>query len=95
MRLLIVTNRLPITVVQTYGEFSFESSPGGLSTGLTSFLAAGAAGMEYVWIGWPGATLIGDVEQIKAKIYADHRAYPVFLSEEDMELFSTFSMKRV
>jgi len=87
VRLLIVTNRLPITVVQKDGEFSYTASPGGLSTGLTSYLTAQPSGMEYVWIGWPGSTLQGDVEQIKAKLYADHRAYPVFLSEEDMEMF--------
>ena len=49
-RILIVSNRLPISVRRSGGHLSVEASAGGLATGL-----AGVHGnAESVWIGWPG-----------------------------------------
>jgi len=38
MRLVIVSNRLPVTIARNGDEFSFEESVGGLATGLSSYL---------------------------------------------------------
>ena len=44
MRLVIVSNRLPFTVVKEDGGLQFKVSSGGLTTGLWSYLERGAAG---------------------------------------------------
>ena len=49
-RLLIVSNRLPVTVHRRRGQLQFEQSAGGLATGLSSFYRA----YDALWIGWPG-----------------------------------------
>ncbi len=85
-RLLIVSNRLPITVGKPKkGEgLKFHTSVGGLSTGISSFYKSYNA----AWIGWPGITLekINNKEQ---KEISEHLAkdscYPVFLNQHDIE----------
>src|SRR4051812_9232052 len=86
MRLVIVSNRLPFTVSLEDGKSRFEASSGGLTTGLWSYLekSCGASGepFDYLWLGWPGATIesnhIPEVEAYGQRF----RAAPVFLSEE-------------
>jgi trehalose 6-phosphate synthase/phosphatase len=51
-RLLLVSNRLPITVKTGPGGLVVERSPGGLATGLAGLHSRTAS----VWIGWPGDT---------------------------------------
>ena len=46
MRLVILSNRLPFTVVNEDGGPQFKVSSGGLTTGLWSYLERGAAGSE-------------------------------------------------
>lgn len=93
MRLLIVSNRLPITIAEENGEPSFQESVGGLVSGLSAYLdslrsSSFTAGAEYVWIGWPGVTVeeAGRAE-LQDKLYREHNAFPVFMSEEEMENF--------
>ena len=61
MRLVIVSNRLPFTVSVEDGKPKFESSSGGLTTGLWSYLekSRGSSGepFDYLWLGWPGADI--------------------------------------
>jgi trehalose 6-phosphate synthase/phosphatase len=49
-RILLVSNRLPVTVRQSAGELSVERSTGGLATGLSGLHDHA----ESLWIGWPG-----------------------------------------
>lgn len=89
MRLLIVSNRLPITVLDE-GELKFKESVGGLVTGLKAYLDSKGAqsSVDYTWIGWPGATIKDqNKERLRSKIYSDLHAYPVFLSEASMDKF--------
>ncbi|HUF35098.1 MAG TPA: bifunctional alpha,alpha-trehalose-phosphate synthase (UDP-forming)/trehalose-phosphatase [Gemmatimonadales bacterium] len=51
-RLLIVANRLPVTVQVRDGEVEVERSPGGLATGLLRPHEQS----DGLWIGWAGAT---------------------------------------
>jgi trehalose 6-phosphate synthase/phosphatase len=90
MRLVIVSNRLPFTVSLEDGKPRFESSSGGLTTGLSSYLEKSRGAGEpfdYLWLGWPGATIesnrIPEVEAYGQRF----RAAPVFLSEESAERF--------
>jgi len=51
-RVLIVSNRLPITVRAGAEGVVVERSSGGLATGLKSVHEDGGG----AWIGWPGST---------------------------------------
>ncbi|MCL5075129.1 MAG: bifunctional alpha,alpha-trehalose-phosphate synthase (UDP-forming)/trehalose-phosphatase [Chloroflexi bacterium] len=90
MRLLIVSNRLPITVTEKDGKLRFQQSPGGLVSGLSAYLdslkSSPFAKLEHLWIGWPGIA-VEDKEKLRLKAPAQFHAYPVFLSEEAMERF--------
>ncbi len=92
MRLVIVSNRLPFTVVNEDGGPKFNVSSGGLTTGLWSYLERGAAGSEerpeFVWLGWPGATVAPEDEPaVKAYAEKEFKARPVFLPQENMDRF--------
>ncbi len=52
-RLLIVSNRLPVTILDSEGTFTLEPSSGGLATGVRG--AHDPA--RDLWFGWPGAGL--------------------------------------
>jgi trehalose 6-phosphate synthase/phosphatase len=91
MRLLIVSNRLPITVLDE-GDLKFKESVGGLVSGLKAYLdlrgGQSDTSLDYTWVGWPGATIKEqNRELVKSKIYSDLHAYPVFLSEAAMDKF--------
>ena len=49
-RLLIASNRLPVTVEPEGEEFKLSLSAGGLATGLRGICGQ----REVLWIGWPG-----------------------------------------
>ena len=90
MRLLIVSNRLPVSVSKNDGEYTFEKSAGGLVSGLSDFL--GALGKsasdidDYIWMGWPGMTIEKeDEELVRSKVQKDYKASPVFLSQKLMD----------
>ena len=92
MRLLVVSNRLPITVVKEGGNLTFQKSAGGLVSGLSAYLGSlkdsSFTTSEYMWIGWPGITVEDKKkEEVELKALTDFHAYPVFLSEEVMENF--------
>jgi len=92
MRLVIVSNRLPFTVAFQEGAPQFRDSSGGLVTGLWSYLerhnAAATKPLEYVWMGWPGATIPPEHQgRVTEMGRAKYRACPVYLTEESMERF--------
>jgi len=82
-RLLIVSNRLPISVEKRRGRLHFEPSIGGLATGLKSFYKS----YNGAWIGWPGINL-GKIKEekqdVEARLLAES-CRPVFLSQRDIE----------
>lgn len=50
-RLIVVSNRLPVTIVKDKnGEYTFSMSSGGL----VSALSGTKKKMSFTWIGWPG-----------------------------------------
>ncbi len=82
-RLLIVSNRLPVTVHRRRGQLHFEPSAGGLATGLSSFYRAYNA----LWIGWPGIDRKEggpNKDDVKEKLLAEN-CYPVFLSQKEVD----------
>lgn len=93
MRLVIVSNRLPFSVKQERGEFSIQPSDGGLASGMRTYLEVlGTSPSEFtdhIWIGWPGAAIEGAAERERLRRQArdDFNAYPVFLSDEQIDSF--------
>jgi len=82
-RLLIISNRLPVSVEKRKRGLRFEPSIGGLATGLRSFYKA----YNGTWIGWPGINLekIKEEEQdVEARLLSES-CCPVFLSQHDIE----------
>ena len=88
-RIIVVSNRLPFTVAESGGELEFTQSVGGVATGLRSCLTKlQHSENDYLWVGWPGSTIGGRLQQVlKERALAEHRAYPVFLTEEEIENF--------
>jgi trehalose 6-phosphate synthase/phosphatase len=93
-RLLIVSNRLPVTISQENGDTILRQSAGGLATGLKSFLKRQeklpAFGLKYLWVGWPGISVhdrdIKGKEVLKKRLQKLN-CWPVFLAEAEMENF--------
>jgi trehalose 6-phosphate synthase/phosphatase len=90
MRLLIVSNRLPVTLMRRKGGYEMEKSAGGLVSGLSDYLASlkdsPDGPREYLWVGWPGISVSQKNRQyIRQKIQNDFNASPVFLSERLMD----------
>ncbi|MDP3398205.1 MAG: bifunctional alpha,alpha-trehalose-phosphate synthase (UDP-forming)/trehalose-phosphatase [Bacteroidales bacterium] len=82
MKLIIISNRLPVKAIKTKGTFRFSRSEGGLTTGLDSL----DTDIERHWIGWPGvdAKNMEDKEIITQHLL-EKNFHPVFLSKKDIE----------
>ncbi|MEL9989991.1 MAG: bifunctional alpha,alpha-trehalose-phosphate synthase (UDP-forming)/trehalose-phosphatase [Thermoproteus sp.] len=91
MRLIVISNRLPVTVSVRDGEVSVRESVGGLATAMKTFLSATEGGKalgfdEVLWVGWPG--LAGD--PLDPKVAEKLRSMglePVALSEKEVKLY--------
>jgi trehalose 6-phosphate synthase/phosphatase len=83
-RLIIVTNRLPVRVIEKRDKIELLKSPGGLATGLDSLNIE----FEIHWIGWPGGKQRNQAYQKKvSKILKKKNIHPVFLSQEELNLY--------
>ena len=81
---IIVSNRLPVRIEKNEDHLSFLPSEGGLATGLGSIYKEG----DNIWLGWPGAVLENEAEEAHTlKELTAQSMYPVFLTEEDIELY--------
>jgi len=92
MRLLVVSNRLPVTIEEKEGKLQFQSSAGGLISGLSAYLdslrGSSLADTQHLWVGWPGITINEKVrEEVKSELVSRFQNYPVFISERDMASF--------
>ena len=92
MRVVVVSNRLPFSVSFKEGAPQFSESAGGLTTGLWSYLnrpaADGTEPPDFLWMGWPGASVPPEHEPAVQAYAAKHfKSAPVFLPEESMDRF--------
>jgi trehalose 6-phosphate synthase/phosphatase len=90
MRLIIISNRLPVSVSKKNREFEYEKSAGGLVSGLSDYLNSLGKSetdiKDYVWMGWPGMTIAKkDEEYVRKTVQKEYKASPVFLSQKLMD----------
>jgi len=83
-RLLIVSNRLPLTIQERKGDLHVEPSVGGLATGLSSWHKS----YPSIWIGWAGIgrKKIKGEKDIMARLLSEN-CHPVSLSQPDVEAY--------
>lgn len=95
-RLLIVSNRLPVSVVKRGKTLRIQPSVGGVATGISSLLQKPYKGL---WIGWPGIALekITAKEKNEIKKYLnENNLHPVFLSQSNIDnYYSGFCNKTI
>jgi trehalose 6-phosphate synthase/phosphatase len=84
-RLLIVSNRLPFTLLRREGKFDIKPSTGGVATGLAAVHKAS----DSLWVGWCGLSqerLRGHEDDIRRRL-AQKGCRSIFLSQYDVEDF--------
>lgn len=79
-RLLLVSNRLPITIKpKDDGQYDFSMSSGGLVTGLSGLSKT----TSFQWYGWPGLEVPeGDIEKVSEQLKEQYSAHPVFIDDD-------------
>lgn len=85
-RVIIVSNRLPVSVKKEDGKLVFSQSTGGVATGLASY----ANKPNNRWVGWPGLPSDDLTETEKQEISREmkrHNCLPVFLTRKQIEDF--------
>jgi trehalose 6-phosphate synthase/phosphatase len=86
-RIILVSNRLGVSVQRRKGRLELDQSMGGLATGLSSF----AAGQEKLWIGWSGLAadeLAPDESRaLEEELRIRYGSLSVSLSSEELNSF--------
>jgi trehalose 6-phosphate synthase/phosphatase len=80
---IIVSNRLPVKIVEENGEYLLSPSEGGLATGLGSVYKKG----NNIWIGWPGIEVPEERQQEVTEKLAELNLIPVFLTPDEINLY--------
>lgn len=86
-RVVIVSNRLPVSVKKVGGKLILSPSLGGLATGLASYIDDRRGS---IWIGWPGIAseeLNDQDKQVIAARLAKRSYIPVFLNRKQIDDF--------
>ena len=81
-RLIIVSNRLPITVREEGSKLEYLPSSGGLATGLRSIRGDVAA-----WVGWPGSVSKANQRVVSEGLPLTHGCIPVLLPDRLAERY--------
>ncbi|KAH6677198.1 glycosyl transferase [Halenospora varia] len=79
-RLLLVSNRLPITIKRSDdGTYAFSMSSGGLVTGLSGLSKT----TTFQWYGWPGLEVPeAEAKPLVKRLKDEYGAVPVFIEDE-------------
>lgn len=79
-RLLLVSNRLPITIkAKDDGEYDYTLSSGGLVTGLSGMTKT----TKFQWYGWPGLEVPEEnVAKVEGVLNKEYSATPVWVDNE-------------
>ena len=78
-RLLLVSNRLPITIKRSEdGGYNFSMSSGGLVSGLSGLSKT----TTFQWYGWPGLEIPDDeAGPVKQQLKEEYNAIPIFIDD--------------
>ena len=86
-RLILVSNRLPVTIDKRKGKYQFKPSVGGLATGLSAFHEK----LDSRWIGWCGITSnqlnAGKRRELDIVLNNQYHSIAVPLNRQDVQLF--------
>jgi len=79
-RLLLISNRLPITIKRSDdGQYTFSMSSGGLVTGLSGLSKT----TSFQWYGWPGLEVPeSEAGPMRQQLREKYNAIPVFVDDE-------------
>ena len=80
-RLLVIANRLPITIKKgdEPGKFETSMSSGGLVSGLSGMTKT----TTFQWYGWPGLEVPEDqVDGLKKQLKEEYNAVPIMLDDD-------------
>ena len=91
-RLIIVSNRMPMTVGIENDQMTLGPSAGGLVSALGAFLdrrkTENVKLSEYLWVGWPGNSIESEHQpMVREQLLDQHGCVPVFLEEDVMDKF--------
>ncbi|MGI9553742.1 MAG: bifunctional alpha,alpha-trehalose-phosphate synthase (UDP-forming)/trehalose-phosphatase [Thermodesulfobacteriota bacterium] len=92
-KLIIVSNRLPITIDIDSKKFNIKPSIGGLATGVGSLKVK----QKKLWIGWPGLDINKSAKRESLiRHLKNDGLYPVFLTEQEIdEYYHGFSNETI
>lgn len=84
-RLLIVSNRLPVTVRHEHSQISIIPSAGGLATAMKG----PHRDSDALWVGWPGdlGRISEEQHRVIEKEFENQRLVPVYLSSNQVKRF--------
>jgi trehalose 6-phosphate synthase/phosphatase len=86
-RIVLVSNRLPVTVERQESGLAVKPSIGGLATGVSSLFPREGR----MWIGWPGLPSDeldeGELRGVAQTLQDKHQCRPVFLSREELRQY--------
>lgn len=79
-RLLLVSNRLPITIKRSDdGKYDSSMSSGGLVSGLSGLSKT----TQFQWYGWPGLEVPEDeIDIVTKRLKDEYNAVPVFIADD-------------
>ncbi|MBI2429318.1 MAG: bifunctional alpha,alpha-trehalose-phosphate synthase (UDP-forming)/trehalose-phosphatase [Ignavibacteriales bacterium] len=77
-KIIIVANRLPVTIQGQGSGIELVQSVGGLSTGLSSLPKE----YQSVWVGWPGLVRNEDKKEIEKRLVSEFNYHPIFLNAQ-------------
>lgn len=80
LRLLVVSNRLPVTITKdASGAYQYKMSSGGLVSALSGLKRM----MTFTWIGWPGIDIpLEERALVQKELLEKHSCMPVFIDDE-------------
>ncbi|KAJ2469858.1 Trehalose-6-P synthase/phosphatase complex synthase subunit [Coemansia sp. RSA 2322] len=81
--LIVVSNRLPVTLEQKGSEWSFKLSSGGLVSALSGLKRE----MSFTWVGWPGKDFGADDRDKIDRLLSENACSAVYLDDETAELY--------
>lgn len=86
-KIVIISNRLPITVKKKKGNLAYHKSIGGLATGLKGYHEQA----DSIWVGWSGIAdeEINEKEKkaIQQELQENYQCLPVFLTNKEIDQY--------